>query len=183
MLFSQIKQYYLILLLLILSSCVKNTDFEQTDDFLLTPEVELNLIYFNLDASRFYDGIANNPILKVRDTTVVDFLDDTDIQERLKRVAFYFEFTNTIPRTFNVDFQFLNEGNVPTYTTNTEIESGSTGSPIQTIFMDNIEDLELEQLMTSNKVVVSVTIHSSDQNLNGTLDLRSKTSYFVEIDE
>ncbi|RMA57108.1 hypothetical protein [Ulvibacter antarcticus] len=166
---------------LLFTSCIKDTDFDQAYDIALTPEVELDLIYFNLRARDFYDTITSSSILTVRDTTDLRFLDDGEIQDNLRRAEFFFEFTNTIPRNFNVDFQFLSEANDTTYTTQTQINSGAVGSPVVTEFIENIEGDAIADLTRSFKVVVSVTIPSSSATLEGELDLKSKTTYYLEF--
>ncbi len=165
---------------LFLISCIKDTDFDQTEDIALTPIVELDLIYFNLRADQFFDTINSNPILTVRDTTEIKFLDDTGLQESLKRAEFYFKFNNSIPRSFQVDFQFLSETNDTTYVSGTSISEGAPATPVITEFIENVEGDDILQLTKANKVVVSVTIPSSDENLEGTLNLKSKTTYFLE---
>ncbi len=164
-----------------LVSCVKDTDFDQADEIALTPIIELDLIFFTLTAPDFFDPITQTPRFTVVDTTEIKFLDDSGIQENLKRAEFLFSFTNSIPRSFEVDFQFLNEQNDTTYTTQTTVNQGTVASPEITLFTQNVEGEEILQLTQANKVVVSVTIPFADQNLEGELNLQSKTTYFLEI--
>lgn len=165
---------------LFFTACVKDTDLDQTEEVSLTPVVELDLIYFNLRASDFFDTINSNPILTVTDTTEIRFLDDSTLQETLKRAEFYFKFTNSIPRNFQVDFQFLSETNDTTYVTGTPVDEGTIAAPVITEFIENVEGDAILRLTQADKVVVSVTIPSSDENLEGTLNLKSKTTYFLE---
>ena len=165
---------------LFFTACIKDTDFDQAEDIALTPVIQLNLIYFNLPANRFFDTINSTQILTVRDTTEIRFLDDSTLQESLKRAEFYFKFTNSIPRNFQVDFQFLSEVNDTTYITGTSVSQGTLSSPEITEFIENIEGEDILRLTQANKVVVSVTIPSSNENLEGTLNLQSKTTYFLE---
>lgn len=165
---------------LFFTACIKDTNFDQAEDIALTPVVELDLIYFNLRADQFYDTINSNQILTVRDTTDIKFLDDSSLQESLKRAEFYFKFTNSIPRSFQVDFQFLSELNDTTYVAQTSVNQGLPNAPVITEFVENVEGDAILQITKANKVVVSVTIPSSDENLEGTLNLKSKTTYFLE---
>lgn len=165
---------------LFFSACIQDTDFDQAEDIALTPVVELDLIYFNLEANRFFDTINSTPILTVRDTTEIRFLDDSTIQESLKRAEFYFKFTNSIPRSFQVDFQFLSELNDTTYVAETSVLQGTLVTPVITEFTENVEGDDILLLTQANKIVVSVTIPSSNENLEGTLNLKSKTTYFLE---
>lgn len=159
---------------------MKDTDFDQAENIALTPVVELNLIYFNVVAQEFFDSISSNPILTIRDTTELRFLDDGGVQESLKRAEFYFKFTNSIPREFSVNFQFLNVLNVETYATQTTVSEGAEANPIITEFTQNVEGEDILNLTQADKVVVSVTIPSSDENLEGSLNLKSKTTYYFE---
>ena len=165
---------------LFFSACIKDTDFDQAEDIALTPVVELDLIYFNLNANQFYDSINSNPILTVTDTTEIKFLDDSTLQESLKRAEFYFKFTNSIPRSFQVDFQFLSEANDTTYVAGTSVAEGMPTAPVITEYIENVEGDDILRLTQANKVVVTVTIPSSNKNLEGTLNLKSKTTYFLE---
>ena len=167
--------------ILLLMACVKDTDFDQAQDITLTPVVELDLIYFNLDAGEFYDDVNNVPRLTVTDTTEIRFLDDTDTQESLRRAEFYFKFTNSIPRTFQIDFMFLSEQSDTTYTTQTTVAEGTVQNAVVTEFEEIIEGAEILQLTMANRVVVAVTIPLADPNLEGTLNLQSKTTYYLEI--
>jgi len=172
-----------VLLSLLLFSCVKDTDFSQAENVTLTPVVELDLIYFNAEAGDFFDPVTNTSILTLRDTTEIRFLDDTGIQESLIRAEFLFNFTNSIPRTFEVEFQFLNDMNEEMYVAMTTVDAGTELEPVLTQFIDNVEGEEITQLTMSNRVVISVTIPSSDASLQGVLNLQSKTTYYLEIKE
>lgn len=164
---------------LLFTACIKNTDFDQSENIVLTPIIDLNLIYFNLQTSDFYDSITSTPILTVRDTTLIKFLDDSTLNEKLRRVEFYFKFTNSIPRNFQVDFQFLSEMNDTTYLANTSVNQGSLTVPIITEFIENVEGDAIIELTKANKVVVSVTIPAASENLEGKLNLKSKATYFL----
>ena len=165
---------------LIFTSCVKDTDFDQSEEIILSPIVEFDAVYFNLPANRFIDSITFNPILTVIDTTQIKFLDGELLQENLKRLEFYFKFTNSIPRNFQVDFQFLNQANDTTYVISASVPPGRLNAPVISDFFENIEGPDLERLTQANKLVVLVTIDSTDRSLEGALNLQSKGTYFLE---
>lgn len=169
------------LLFFLVVSCIKDTDFDQVDNVDLTPTIDLDLIYFNLSASDFFDPNTSNPILTVRDTTELRFLNDIEIQKNLKRAEFYFKFTNSIDREFQADFQFLSPQNDTTYTAQTVVTPGTVSNPVITEFIENVEGTDINDLTLASKVVVSVTIPSSNANLEGALNLQSKVTYYVEL--
>lgn len=168
---------------LFLFSCVKDTDFNQAENITLTPVVELDLIYFNVEAGAFFDSVTNTSILTISDTTEIRFLDDSEVQESLVKAEFLFNFTNSIPRTFEVSFQFLSEENEETYLAQTAVDAGTELAPVLTQFLETVEGEDITQLTMADRVVVSVTIPSSNDSLTGTLDLKSKTTYYLEIKE
>lgn len=176
-----LKPLAIVFLSLLVVACVKDTDFDQADDIALTPIVELDLIYFNIDASEFYDEVSATPILTLSDTTEIRFLNDTEIQESLKRADFYFRFTNSIPRDFLVDFQFLSEQQDTAYATQTNVIQGTVASPVVTEFEEIVEGDDILALTMADRVVVSVTIPDADPSLEGTLNLKSKTTYYLEV--
>ncbi len=169
---------------LMIFSCVKDTDFDQAENITATPVVELNLIHFDVEANEFFDDVTNTPRLVLTDTTEIRFLDDTEIQESLLRADFLFRFTNSIPRSFAVEFQFLSEQNEITYTTSTTVPEGSEESPATPPdFIEVVEGDEILQLTQADKVVAMVTIPSADASLVGNLKLQSKTTYYLEVKE
>ncbi len=170
-----------VLLSLCFTACIKNTDFDQTENIVVDPIFEINLIHFDLDAQQFYDSINATPILTVRDTTKLKFLDDSTLHENLVRAEFYFKFTNSIPRQFNVDFQFISENNDTTYTTQTQVLMGTQANPKITEFVENVEGDGIKDITLANRIVISVTIPDSNINLQGNLNLKSKAAYYLEI--
>lgn len=163
------------------SSCVKDTDFSQSDDILITPALELDLVFFTVSANRFYDNETNLPVLTISDTTNLDFLDDADLGGTIQRVEFLYQFTNSIPRTFQIDIEYLNGQNEIMYNTQANVAAGSTTSPVITTHVDALDSAEIMQLTQANKVVFVITIPSSNASLEGELNVQSKASYFLEI--
>lgn len=172
-----------LLICLFLVSCVKDTDFDQAEAITLTPVVELDLIFFNLEAGEFFDTVTNTPRFTVSDTTEIRFLDDTEIQESLKKAEFLFVFTNSIPRNFQAEFKFLNVDNEATYVTSTTVAEGTLENPVVSEFTETVEGAAILDLTQADKVVVSMTIDSSNASLEGNLELKSKTTYYLEIKE
>ena len=119
--------------------------------------------------------------MTVTDTTELPFLDDGFAQEDLRKADFLFKFNNSIPRSFDVNFQFLTSENQETYSTQTSVDQGNPQNPQPTDFTQTVEGQDLTELTRASKVVVSVTIASSNENLEGELNLKSKTTYYLEL--
>lgn len=176
-----LKPFAVLFSAMLLVACVKDTDFDQAQEITLTPVVELDLVYFTLTAGDFYDEVNNIPRLTVTDTTEIRFLDDPDLQESLRKADFYFKFTNSIPRDFQVDFMFLSIENDTTYSAQTTVVNGTVQNPVVTEFEEIIEGDDILQLTMANRIVVAVTIPQADPDLEGELNLQSKTTYYLEI--
>jgi hypothetical protein len=169
----------LLILPVLFHACIKDTDFNQAEQIALEPVVELDLVYFTLDATNFFDPVTQTDTFTVSDTTEIRFLNESGIQEALKRADFYFKFTNSIPRDFFAEFEFLDPQNQLTYQTQTQVLQGSVASPIVTEFVEIVQGDDILQLTQANKVVIKITIPSSAQNLEGALNLQSKATYYV----
>ena len=176
------KLFSLLTFTLLCVSCFEDTDFNQANDVVVSPEIELDLIFFNLEASKFYDYTNNTEILVVQDTTDLNFLGGDDISNILKGADFFFEFTNTIPRGFNVSFDFLNQANVSKFLMQTTVAFGNEDAPVVSYFEQSLDELQIKELTKAKKVLVTVTIPSSSQDLSGVLNLQSKTTYYLQIE-
>jgi hypothetical protein len=174
---------YLVFVLLVVffSACVKDTDFDKASDIVLNPVVELDLLYFDLPANRFFDTVANTSILTARDTTAIPFLNDSDIRDNLKKIVFSFRVDNSIQREFLVNFEFLNQLDSLVYASPILVAPGALESPVIIELLDTVEGQDLENLTEAERVAVSVTIASSDNSLDGNINLRSIVTYYLEI--
>lgn len=169
------------LLVVFFSACVKDTDFDKANDIVVSPIVDLDLIYFDLPANRFFDNATSSPILTLRDTTGLPFLNDSEIRDNVKRIVFSFTVTNSIQREFQLDFEFLNKQDSIVYTTQAPIALGAIDNAVVVQFVDTVEGQDLLDLTQAERLTVSVTITSSNQNLNGNLNLQSIATYYLEI--
>lgn len=177
----QPKIFILFVLLCATVSCVKDTDFDQADQISVTPEYELDLVFFTIDSSQFVPAGDLGEAYKVSDTTDIRFLDDSFIQESLVRAEVFFRFTNSIPRDFTTQIEFLNDNDVVRYAFEIPVAGGSVSAPVITEHLEIIETADdVRELTRSSQVVVSVFVPGSPQDLEGTLNLQSKSTYFLE---
>lgn len=177
---------YLILVLmfcLCLFSCVKETDFNQADEIVLTQEVEANFLYFTLQIEDFQAPTIPTGNMTVVDTTEIRFLDDDFAVDNIVSAEFFFRVSNTFPVGLDANFTFLSEENEPFYEINFPVEISEDGNPVVTEFSQLISGGDLELLTLNDKVVATIVIHTTDESLEGTLNLQSKTTYFLEFSE
>ncbi len=173
--------FIITLLVVFAASCVKDTDFEQADEIALTPVTEVNFVYFTL----FIDDFEYEPPpatqLTVIDTTEVGFLDDSFATENITSADFFFRVTNTFPASLEAKFTFLSEDNVPYYEINFPIALSQNSIPEITEFTQTISQEEIELLTQNDKVAVKIDIETENQNLDGSLNLQSKTTYYLQF--
>ncbi|TYP98017.1 hypothetical protein C7447_103185 [Tenacibaculum adriaticum] len=99
--------------LLLVTSCVKDIDFNQAQDFEITPEVAVSLVKFNLDQNDLVMGGIE--IDSISQSTVFTMLDNTTAQEDLVKIDFQFEVVNTFNRDFEINLIFLDDNDIETY--------------------------------------------------------------------
>ncbi len=168
-------------ILLFFTACVKDTDFDQADDIVVTPVVELDFVYFTLDSDDYIDPDTGDSRLMVSDTTRLNFLDSDFAREDIVRAEFTFRFTNSLEQNFNTEFLFLNDNDQLRYEFSIPIAGGTVSQPTLTEHIQNIENEEIAELTRATKVVINVNAPTTVDNPNGTLNLQSKTTYFLEI--
>ena len=162
-------------------ACVKDTDFDQASDIQATPEIELDLVYFTLTPPQFMTEPSSDRVLTVTDTTDFRVLDDSFIRESLKRAEFYFKFDNSISSDFSAQIQFLNTNNRVRYEFDVAVSPGTIDAPVLTEHIEVLETPEqIRQVTRASKVVVNVTISEVPQTVEGSLNLQSKGTYFIE---
>src|SRR5690606_23363550 len=113
-----------------ISSCVKDIDFDQAGDISLQPEIQADLLIFEIDQRDFIDPETNRQRLTIRDTVRLEFLDDDYVQKDLEKVEFSFKYRNTFPQTFSNRILFLSETNQLQHEVVFETAPGKTGSPV-----------------------------------------------------
>ena len=177
------KKIYLLFSIVILSlfftACIKDTDFDQTDDIVVSPVFEVDFLFFNVSSENFSANGINN--LVVSDTTDFNFLNDDFIIDNLEKAEFFFKNTNSFPIEFNTQFQFLDDNNELHFEVTIPINSGNINNPVITEFTELIVQEDLVNLTMANKVVINIIASSSVENLEGSLKLQSKTTYYLKI--
>ena len=69
------------------------------------------------------------------------------------------------------------------YLMQTSVAPGSENTPVVSYFVQSLDELQIKELTKAKKVLVTVTIPSSSQDLTGVLNLQSKTTYYLQIEQ
>ena len=162
-------------------ACVKDIDFDQTDDIILGPVVALDFIFFNINSENFSDISPTNLI--VTDTTFFDFLNEDFLVDNLIKADFYFKNKNSLPSQLITQYKFLDENNELNYEIIIPVNSGAINNPVITEYNEIIDEASIGNLTSSNKLVVNVIAPSPLVNFDGTLNLESKTTYYLRVEQ
>ena len=114
--------------LLLASSCVKDVDFDQDDEFLVSPDIAIDLAHFRFYSEYFLDT-ENLPVQERVDTLGLNMMDQ-DLVNELDSVQFYFSYVNTFRRSFNNKYIFYSDQYETLYEVPTlHVQPGSPENP------------------------------------------------------
>lgn len=168
-------------LLLSITSCVSELDFDQVNEIVITPKVDLDLIFLNLETEDFIDADNTVEGVVVRDTTRLEFLNDAVVRENLKEIEFTFTAENTFPQAAMNRAQFLNNAGVLQYELFFDIEPSPDGNLVVTTLVEVLSEVEIEALRNSIQVVNEVIVEVNGSPIEGQLSIQSKALYSLEI--
>ena len=166
-----------------LLSCTKEIDFDQADEFKISPVIESSLIFLNEPANQFL--VNNVELLFIRDSIDITFFDNAFIEDHLIKADFVFETNNSVHRGFQVDVDFLDASNQLVH----EFVLRAAASPDNTnIIEDHTETFEGETLVAlkaTRKMIFTLNILPGtpiDANTLGKIQLKSKGVFYLNIE-
>ncbi len=170
-------------------SCVKDVDFDQVEDVVLTPIFEIDFIFSRFDTAEFVDPDLDPsiviPEVVVDDVLNYDLLGSDLIVDNLEQVELTFEFRNTIPRNFDFVFSFLNDANQPigpTFSMTASAGNGPGTEPVVTTEIIVLDNATINTLGAATQLASSIRVLNVNSALEGVLELRSKGTYFINYD-
>ena len=162
-------------------SCIKDVDFDQAGDITMQPEIQTDLLIFEIDQKDFIDPVTNRLRQVIRDTVRLEFLDDSYIQNDLEQVEFSFKYRNTFPQSFSNKISFLSENDRVQHRVDFLIAAGSPGDPAVTEKIDLIGPDRIQIIKRSIKMVVEIEVMPNDQAFNGKLNFESKGLFSFQV--
>lgn len=168
------------LIMTTLGSCVKDTDLDQFNQTLLEPIIDLNLVFWEVEAPSFNNTTGNLPLGTVRDTTEIRFLDDPDTQDSVTRADFLFEFENTSDSAYDVVIDFVSLSGAVTYSIQTSINAGSLNLPEVLVTIEEVLTPEVFDITQAGLVAISAVAQGLPPN-EGSLKMKSKARFYLEI--
>lgn len=181
-----LKRIIPILWLLTITSCVKDVDFEQVENIVLSPVLESSLLFFDFPASEFEEP-TGTAIVTVGDDLELDVFTDEFLRDNLIKAEFFFEITNSIDRSFRADIIMFDENDQITYMFAINVIPNGNAEVITT-HTEVFEAALLEQLKNAVRLELELNMFPSvtgiplNQNSSGNIKMRSKATLFFLID-
>lgn len=157
-----------------MTSCVKDVDFDQAGDIALTPEIQSDLLIFEIDEKDFIDVNTGEVKKIIRDTVRLEFLDDDYIQNGLQSVEFSFRYRNSFPQSFSNTISFYSESNNLQHQIKFFTAAGSENNPAVTEKIELIEYERINVIKRSIKMIVEIEVLPSNDTFSGNLNFESK---------
>lgn len=181
-----LKKVAPLLLLFLLTACVKDVDFEQAEDISIAPILESSLIFFDFPASEFSEP-TGTAIVVVGDELELDVFTDEFLRDNLIKAEFFFEVTHSIDRNFRADIIMYDANDQITYSFAVDIMPDGNNEVVTT-HTEVFEDALLEQLKNTVRLELVLSMFPSssgiplDENSIGNIKMRSKATLFFQID-
>jgi len=164
-------------------SCIDDLDFDQAEDIEIFPTVEVDLIFFSLGTENF-DDVNNSDMPQTeRDTTLVTFLDDSFLRENVTNVELTFRVENSFVQSFTNRVTFLDSNLNVMHAIDFNINASPSGEPVQSVIIDNVSGVELEGLLSADRIVNEVTLLPNDDLIVGALNFESKGIFQLRISD
>ena len=164
-------------------SCSSELDFDQIDDVVLTPQIDADILFFTLRTEDFIDSGIPDETIVVRDTTGLEFLNDSFIRDSVRDIEFAFQVDNSFLQSFNNRFIFLNAIDVPQYTLEFTIDPSSDGTTTRTSIVEQVSEDGLQAILGSVSIVNELQLNTNEALIDGEISFQSKALYSLEIND
>jgi len=171
----------LLLFSVVMLSCVKGVDLDQTEEIALTPDLQVSLLVFDVTGADFKDKDTGEFTAIIRDTVRLEFLDDSYIQDDLSTVEFSFRYSNSFPQAFRNKISFLSENDRVQHSLQFDIAQGEKENPAITDWVEFIENERIDVIKKSIKMVVEIEVIPNDNPFEGELNFESKGLFSFEF--
>ena len=169
-------------------SCVKDTDFDQTDSLVVTPIVEVNLVEIQEPADTFLDDLGDE-VLNISDLIVFDVFSSDFVDENLLKAELVYEVTNTLNKAFEFKMEFYDLSKTLQHTISFNIENSPTNKPLVSEHTEVFDTSSLEALKRSSTLDITITLLSSPTGSvlttasKGMIALKSKGVFYLQLSE
>ncbi|WP_211344286.1 hypothetical protein [Flavivirga rizhaonensis] len=174
--------FLVIALFLSLFSCTKEIDFEQADDFEISPVIESSLVFFDESASSF---LANGTeIISIKDSIGIEVFNNDFVIDNLIKADFVFEATNSINKAFQIQVDFINDVDQQVHSFTLQALASTNGSDLLSNHVEVFEGDELEALKNTSKLIFTLSLlpgGTINPTTPGRIKLKSKAIFYLNI--
>ncbi|TRZ44247.1 hypothetical protein [Robertkochia solimangrovi] len=170
-------------ILMMFSSCVDDVDFDQANDIVLDPAIELSLVYFKFSAQDFAEA-EGEPSYK--DSTDADLFSQDFFEYNLKAAEFYIEHTNTINKPFFAEVLFFDANDIEIYSVDVSIPASTNGEPVIIPTLVYFPEDQIGILKNTSKITAEIALIDEsppplDENSEGSIEFNSSAIFYMEF--
>lgn len=171
-----------LLFVLIVTSCVKDVDFEQSEDFTFYPVLTASLVNFERTAVKFYEGAdKNQDIITIKDEVKSEIFNGDFTKENLAKAKLTFDVANSINRPFNIKIDFVDADGKIKQTISLDVEGSRGGEDVSFLRNEVFVGQKLNDLKESENIILTFLMLKGDVNDSGRIKLRSKATFHYAI--
>ncbi|QOD62286.1 hypothetical protein H9I45_07545 [Polaribacter haliotis] len=172
-----LKRASFLIISLLFFSCYQSLDFDQVEEYVITPNYTVSLATFSVDALVF----TSPPVTEIRENTTFEIFKNSFFKNNSVRLDFEFEIVNEINRNFVVELTLLDKNNSEIYT----LENLNISANQRDFKQSEIIDISLNPNV-KNFTKVEVLLRLEDPTIpmstseNGAIRLKSATTIYLE---
>lgn len=152
---------YLFIIFFLFLSCASDLDFEQTDDIIWKPSIDLSVLKSEFKLSDYPDPTLLNSLPILSESIIINLFDDSFDVNYLKIAEFEFELVNTFDRAISLKFIFLdNLGNESFSILLDDIPAGTIANPSVIVRTITLSQTEIEQLILSYQLYYEIDLNT-----------------------
>ena len=170
-------------LLLFLSSCSDNLNFNQLDDLVITPVYTSSLAYFTILPFQFFDETGTVQQSEISDISGFRVFENIYIKNNLVRIDFNVEVKNEFERDFTLNVEFLDDNNNITYKFS-PLNIDATN--LDYTYLEEIDVVANKNIKNTTQVKINARIENSTTPLNASdtkeFEFKSAVTLYIEKD-
>ena len=164
------------------TSCSEEVDFEQAKNLTLEPVYEIDFVFASISPPNLTDPISQQIEPVLRDTLNYDLFGENTGEKYIQRVELLFEFENSIGSETEVNLDFLDPDDQVLHTVRITIPGGNVNNVTNFEHIEIFDRELIEQLNGVDRLATEVRLTNSTVPPGGRLKVKSKGTYFAEID-
>lgn len=154
--------------LILFTSCVKDVDLGQDDEFYVSPDIAIDLADF-IFTSEFFPQDGELPITTRKDTLQLTML-DPDLINELDSVQFRFSYENSFLRSFTNSYVFYSDTYEPLHEIkDLQIEAARGDTPARQDTTVVVKGATMDRLKTAAHLEITLSIGDENTPANGVL--------------